>query len=68
MTSQLLVHVDKRIRAMEAVVEQVCSVALGHGAADRAVALEAALEHLRSITSHNPVSQASLGGGEVSLF
>ncbi len=63
-TTQLLEHVQRRTNAVELLVSSLGS----QSAAQGGVELQAALEQARSMTARNPVSQSSVGAGDIDLF
>jgi len=69
-TTQLLEHVQRRASAVELIVKSLSSVGTpaDQDAEARAEDLTAVLAQARSMTARNPVSQSSVGAGDVDLF
>jgi methyl-accepting chemotaxis protein len=69
-TTQLLEHVQRRANAVELIVKTLSAVSTqtDRSAQTQAGDLTAVLVQARSMTARNPVSQSSVGAGDVDLF
>jgi len=63
-TTQLLEHVQRRSNAVELIVNSLANGNSGQGDAD----MTAVLDQARAMTARNPVSQSSVGAGDIDLF
>ncbi|MGD9786423.1 MAG: methyl-accepting chemotaxis protein [Sulfuricellaceae bacterium] len=80
LTTQLLGHIDKRIAAMESVMDSIAAIPLAEesSATEASIECRLRLQHFKEALTeaaklveqvkHNPVSQAEMSAGDIELF